>query len=159
MLHLRRLHYQAMRIILGTNRKNCTQFMRSKLRPDFHMICNGLRPSEAAWVSCIADDRKHRRQMFPFKSEAIADKRTTNPLQSEEKKERTYCKSHWTCFKANDSVSPKGYRSSQTHVSIKNCLSRKCRNGRESRTRFNFPDHPDRVPQITADRCCHMSAT
>ena len=57
--------------------------------------------------------------MFPFKSEAIADKRTTNPLRSEEKKERTYFKSDWTCFKANNSVSPKGHRSSQTHVSIK----------------------------------------
>ena len=95
--------------------------------------------------------------MFPFKSEAIADKRTTNPLQSEEKKECTYCKSHWTCFKANNSVSLIGYRSSQTHVSIKNCLSRKRRNGRESRTRFNFPDHPDRV-QTDVAICLRRSA-
>ena len=37
-------------------------------------------------------------------------------------------------------MSPIGHRSSQTHVSIKNCLSRKRGNGRESRTncRFNF---------------------
>ena len=49
---------------------------------------NGLRPSEAACVGLIADDRKHRRQMFSFKSEAIADKRAT--LRSEEEKERTY---------------------------------------------------------------------
>ena len=39
----------------------------------------------------------------------------------------------------------------QRHVSIKNCLSRNRRNGRESKTRFNFPDHRDRVPQIAAD--------
>ena len=97
--------------------------------------------------------------MSPLKSEAIADKRTANPLRREEKKEPTYFKSDWTCFKANDSVSPIGHRSSQTHVSIKNCLSRKSRDGRESRTRFNFPDHPDWVPQIAADagdRCFHM---
>ena len=103
--------------------------------------------------------------MFPFKSEPIADKRTTNFLRSEEKKERTYFKSDLTCFKANNSVSTKGHRSSQTHFSIKNCRSRKRRNGWESRTRFNFPDHPDRVPQMSgtdvsiclrrrvADRC------
>ena len=46
---------------------------------------------------------------------------------------------------------PIGHRSSQSHVSIENCLTRKRRNGRESRTRFNFPDHPDRVLQIAAD--------
>ena len=80
--------------------------------------------------------------MFSFKSEAIADKRTTIPLRSEEKKARSYFKSDWTCFKANNSVSPIGHRSSQTHVSIENCFSRKRRNGRESRTRFNFYDHP-----------------
>ena len=59
-------------------------------------------------------------------------------------------------------MSPIGHRSSQTHLSIKNCLSRKRRNGQESRTRFNFPDHPDRVPQIASDagdKCFHMSAT
>ena len=59
-------------------------------------------------------------------------------------------------------MSPIGHRSSQTHVSIKNCLSRKRRNGQESRTRFHFPDHPDRVPQIASDagnKCFHMSAT
>ena len=56
--------------------------------------------------------------MFPFKSEAIAGKRTTNPQGSEEKEERTYFKSDWKCFKANDSMSPIGHRSSQTHVSI-----------------------------------------
>ena len=50
--------------------------------------------------------------MFPFKSEAIADKRATDPLRSEEEKERTYFKSDWTCFKANNSVSPIGPRSS-----------------------------------------------
>ena len=50
--------------------------------------------------------------MFPFKSEAIADKRTTNPLRSEEKKECTYFKSDWTCFKANNSVLPIEHRSS-----------------------------------------------
>ena len=76
------------------------------------MICNGLRPSEAVYVALIADDRKHRRPMFPFKSEVIADKRTTYPLRSEEKKERTYCKSDCTCFKANNSVSPIEHRSS-----------------------------------------------
>ena len=38
----------------------------------------------AVCVVLIADHRKHRRQMFPFKSEAIADKRTTNSLRSEE---------------------------------------------------------------------------
>ena len=54
-------------------------------------------------------------------------------------------------LKANDSVSPIGHRSFQTHVAIKICLSRKRLNGRESRTRFNFPDHPDRVPQIASD--------
>ena len=100
--------------------------------------------------------------MFPFKYEAIGDKRTTNPPQSEEKKKCTYFKSDWTCFKANNSVSPIGHRSSQTHVSIINCLSRKRRNGRESTTRFNFPDHPDRVTQIAADardRCFQTSAT
>ena len=59
---------------------------------------------------------------------------------------------------------PIGHTSSQTHVSIKNCLSRKHRNGRHSRTRFNFADHPDRVSQTpgtdvsmclrrVADRC------
>ena len=100
--------------------------------------------------------------MFPYKTEAIADKRTTNPLQSEEKKGRTFFKSDWTCFKANNSVSPIGHRSSQTRVSINNCLSQKCRNGQESRTKFNFPDYPDRVPQIASDaggKCFHMSAT
>ena len=59
-------------------------------------------------------------------------------------------------------MSPIGHRSSQIHFSIKNCLSQKRRNGLESRTRFNFPDHPDRVPQNAADagdRCFHMSAT
>ena len=60
--------------------------------------------------------------MFPFNSEAIADQRTTNPLRSEAKKDRAYFKSDWTCFKVNNSVSPIGHRSSQTHVSIKNCL-------------------------------------
>ena len=40
-------------------------------------------------ASLIADDLKHRSQMFPFKSEAIAYKRTTNPLRSEEKKVRS----------------------------------------------------------------------
>ena len=51
---------------------------------------------------------------------------------------------------------PKGHRSSQTRVSIKNFLSRKRRNGRESRTtRFNFPDQPDRVCDVvqTYRRC------
>ena len=43
-----------------------------------------LRPSEAVCVGLIADDRKHRRQLFKFKSEATADKCTTNPLRSEE---------------------------------------------------------------------------
>ena len=60
------------------------------------------------------------------------------------------------------SVSPIGHRSSQTHFFIKKFLSRERRNGRESRTTFNFPDHPDRVPQIAADagdRCFHMSVT
>ena len=74
-------------------------------------------------MGLIGDDRKDRRQMFPFKSEGIADKRTTNPLRSEEKKPSTYLKSDWsrhdTCFKANNIVSPIGHRSSQTHVSIK----------------------------------------
>ena len=118
----------------------------SSAYPGFHLtvICNGLRPSEAVCVFLIADVRKHRRHMFPFKSESIADKRTTNPLRSEEKKERTYFKSDWRCFKANNSVSPIEHRSSQTHVSIKNCLNRKRRNGRKSRTRFNFPDHRSR---------------
>ena len=63
------------------------------------------------------------------------------------------------CFKANHSVSPIEHRSSETHVSIKNCLSWKPHNGRESRTRFNFPNNPDRVPQIVAgarDRCFHV---
>ena len=32
------------------------------------------------------------------------------------------------------------------------CLSRNRRDGRESRTRFKFPDHLDRVPQIAGDR-------
>ena len=77
--------------------------------------------------------------MFPYKTEAIADKRTTNPLQSEEKKARTYFKSDWTCFKANNSVSPIGHRSSQTRVPIKNC-----RNGQENRTKFNRPCAADR---------------
>ena len=112
------------------------------------MIWNGLPPSEAVCVGLIADNRKDRRQIFPLKSEAIEDKCTTNPLRSEEKKEYTYFKSDWTFFKANNSGSPIAHRSSQTHVSIKNCLSRKRRNGRESRTRFNFPDDPDRVPEI-----------
>ena len=100
--------------------------------------------------------------MFPFKSEAIADKRTANPLRSEEKKKRTYFKSDWICFKANNSASLIGHRSSQTHVPNKNCLRRQRRKGRESRTRFNFSDHPDRVPQMAEDagnRCFHMSAT
>ena len=52
--------------------------------------------------------------MFPFKSEAIADKHTTNPLRSEEKKEHSYFKSDWMCFKADNSVLPIGHRSSQT---------------------------------------------
>ena len=112
------------------------------------MICNGLRRSEAVCVGLIADDRKHRRKMFPYKTEAIADKRTTNSLRSEEKKARTYFKSDWTCFKENNSVSPIEHRSYQTCVSIENCLSQKRRNGQESRTRFNFPVHPDRMPQI-----------
>ena len=102
--------------------------------------------------------------MFPYKTEAIADKRTTNPLQSEEKKARTYFKSDWTCFKANNSVSPIRHRSSQTSVSIKNCLSQKCRNGQENRTKFNRPCDADRrrSPQIASDaggKCFHMSAT
>ena len=53
-------------------------------------------------------------------SEAIADKRTSNPLRSEEKKERTYFKSDWTHFKANNSVSPIGHTSSQIHVPLIN---------------------------------------
>ena len=61
------------------------------------MICNGLRPSEAVCVGLIADERKHSRRMFSFKSEAIADKRITNPLLSKEKKEGTFFKSDWTC--------------------------------------------------------------
>ena len=56
--------------------------------------------------------------MFPFKSEAIADKGTTNPLRSADKKERTLFKSDWMYFKANNSVSQIGHRSSQTHVSL-----------------------------------------
>ena len=108
------------------------------------MICNGLRRSEAVCVGLIADDRKHRSKMFPYKTEAIADKRTTNPLRSEEKKARTYFKSDWTCFKENNSVSPIGHRSYQTRISIKNCLSQMRRNGQESGTRF---------------KCFHMSAT
>ena len=43
--------------------------------------------------------------MFPFKSDAIADKRITNSLRSEEKKGRTYFKSDWTCFKADNRMS------------------------------------------------------
>ena len=50
------------------------------------MIRNGLRRSEAVSVGLIADDRKHRRKMFPYKTEVIEDKRTTYPLRSEEKK-------------------------------------------------------------------------
>ena len=53
-------------------------------------------------------------------SEAIADKRTSNPLQSEEKKEHTCSKSDWMCFKANNSVSPIGHTSSQIHVPLIN---------------------------------------
>ena len=59
-------------------------------------------------------------------------------------------------------MSPIGQRSYQTRVSIKNFLSQKRRNGQESRTRFNVPDQPDRVPQIASDagvKCFHMSAT
>ena len=48
----------------------------------------------------------------------------------------------------NNSVSPIGRRSSQTHFPIKNCLSRKRRNGWESRTRLNFPDHRRRRGQM-----------
>ena len=70
------------------------------------MICNGLPPSEAVCVGLIADNRKYRGQVLPFKSEAIADKRTPDPLRSEEKKDRTCFKSDWTCFKANNSVPP-----------------------------------------------------
>ena len=95
--------------------------------------------------------------MFPYKTEAIADKRTTNPLQSEEKKARTYFKSDWTCFKPNNSVSPIGHRSSQIGIFIKNCLSQKCRNGQESRTKRNRPCAADRLRR--RDKCFHMSAT
>ena len=59
------------------------------LKPGFCMICNGPQPSKADCVGLIADDHKHRRQIIPFKFEAIADKRTTNPLRREENKERT----------------------------------------------------------------------
>ena len=90
--------------------------------------------------------------MFPFKSEAVSDNRITNPLLSEEKKVLTYFKSDWTCFKGNNSVLPIGHKSYQTHVSIKNCLSRRRRNGRVSITRFNFSDHPYRLPQTPATR-------
>ena len=59
-------------------------------------------------------------------------------------------------------MSPIGQRSDQRRVYIKNFLSQKRRNGQESRTRFNVPDHPDRAPQIASDagvKCFHMSAT
>ena len=45
-----------------------TEVPSSNLKPGFHMICNGLRPSEAVCVGLTADDRRHRKQMFPFKS-------------------------------------------------------------------------------------------
>ena len=48
-----------------------------EIKPGFHVIRTGLRLSEAVFVGLIADDRKHTRQMFPFKSEVIADNRTT----------------------------------------------------------------------------------
>ena len=73
------------------------------------MICNGLRRSVAVCVGLIADDRKRRGQMLPFKSEAITDKCTTNPLRREVKKACTYFKSDSTCFKANNSVLPIGH--------------------------------------------------
>ena len=48
------------------------------------------------------------------------------------------------------------------NVSIKNCLSRHRRNGRESGTRFNSSNRPDGMSQIIADagkKCFHISAT
>ena len=93
------------------------------------MICNGLRPSELSALVLLQTIVNTGGKCFHLNPcEAIADKRTTNLLRSEEKKERTYFKSDWTCFKANNSVLPILHRSSQTHVSIKNCLSRKRRN-------------------------------
>ena len=80
------------------------------VKPGFCMICNGLQPSKAECVGLIADDHKHRRQIIPFKFEAIADKRTTNPVRREENKERTYFKSDWRCYKGNNSVPPIGQR-------------------------------------------------
>ena len=113
------------------------------------MTCNGLRPSVAVCVGLIADDRKHRRQIFPLN---LKRSQTSVPLIiCEARKKVAHFKSDWTCFKANHKVSPIEHRSSQTRVSIKNCLSGKRRNGRESRPRFNYPDHPDHVPQIAAD--------
>ena len=59
------------------------------IKRGFYMICNGLPPSEAVCVGLIADNRKYRGKVLPFKSEAIADKRTPDRLRSEEKKDRT----------------------------------------------------------------------
>ena len=84
--------------------------------------------------------------MFPYKTEAIADKRTTNPLQSEEKKARTYFKSDWTCFKASNSVSPIGHRSSQTCVPLKIVLVRSVVVARKIEL-----NSTDRVPLVASD--------
>ena len=58
---------------------------------------------------------------------------------------------------SHNSVSPIGHRSSQIRVFIKNCLSQKCRNDQESRTKRNRPCAADRLRR--RDKCFHMSTT
>ena len=78
--------------------------------------------------------------MFPFKFEAIADKRTNNPLRSEEKKKHTYFKSDWTCFKENNSVSPMGH-------------TFPLKIGQESRTTIQLPQSSRLCAADARDRC------
>ena len=98
-----------------------------------------------------ASCRRHNIHMSPCAITATADKRNLSAKTAP----GIFFKSDWrihdTGFNANNSVSPIGRRSSQTNVSIRNCLSQMCHNGRESKTRFYFPDRNDRVSQIAAD--------
>ena len=50
-------------------------------------------------------------------------------------------------------------RPSQTSISIKICRGRRDRDGRESRTKFYSPDHPDRSSPTVADAVSSVPRT
>ena len=113
-----------------------------------HRDCWSVSPLKlgSIWYATVWDDRKLSASVLSQTIVNTAGKcfylhRKRSPSSvpliisaKQEKKARAYFKSDWTCFKANNSVSPIGHKSSRTHVAINNCLSRKRRNGRESRT-------------------------